>query len=543
MLSYKGVDENLKFLILEIKKQLDDTLNILEDVSLYSMEKVSYREDYIDYLKTSISKKSYNLIASIPMEDEFDTNKVMTFNVIAGNLEKIGDHLENIIRQASYLKNKNIIKKFRYQAYFNEIIKGLNLIEESFFGADLQKALIICETESTIDRLFEKDFRLFKKELKATGKNIDDYITTIFIFRYFERIGDALLNIGEGVISSVTGTRIKFNQYLSMKETLDIHEDDFSIETVGDDTRSGCMIGKLSRDKGDDQPFVAIYKEGKKKKIFEEKEKILQWEQIYPGVTPKILKYETSGAYASLLMEYLHGKNFYEILITKEIDILAESLARIINTLNDLWTKTKTKEKVNAHFIRQLNSRLTDVFRLHPYFQNLPTTIGSLKNMSIKEMLKNAQELEEGINAPFSVFIHGDLNNDNIIYNENIDKVHFIDLHRSNRTDYVQDVSVFLISNFRLPLFDKVIRKRINNVIDEFYDFVVSFAKDNSDDTFTVRLALGLIRSFITSTRFSMKKDFAQDMFFRGVYLLEKVIEHEGPWKDFRINKDILIYN
>ena len=138
-------------------------------------------------------------------------------------------------------------------------------------------------------------------------------------------------------------------------------------------------------------------------------------------------------------------------------------------------------------------------------------------------MIDDAEKIEKTVVPPFSVYIHGDFNLDNIIYDAEGKKIRFIDLHRSCYQDYTQDVSVFMVSNYRLQTLDKKTRKRIRQVVTQFYKFAKSFAVRNKDKTFELRLALGLARSFITSTRFILDKELANAMFLRGVFILENI--------------------
>ena len=105
--------------------------------------------------------------------------------------------------------------------------------------------------------------------------------------------------------------------------------------------------------------------------------------------------------------------------------------------------------------MRQLSKRLEEVYTIHPEFRQDDCHIcGKSIVPSFGELLKQAHHLEAGIRAPFSVYIHGDFNVDNIIYDPLEKKINFIDLHRSRYMDYVQDVSVFMVSNYRLQIFD-----------------------------------------------------------------------------------------
>ena len=134
------------------------------------------------------------------------------------------------------------------------------------------------------------------------------------------------------------------------------------------------------------------------------------------------------------------------------------------------------------------------------------------------------------------------MNTDNVIFNEQENRIHFIDLHRSRMMDYVQDVSVFLVSNYRLPAFDVGVRRRIERVTREFLAFASDFAKETGDTSFGARLGLGLARSFATSARFVLDDDFAKSMFLRARYLLEQLMADPDPESgSFVIPGDVLL--
>jgi hypothetical protein len=90
--------------------------------------------------------------------------------------------------------------------------------------------------------------------------------------------------------------------------------------------------------------------------------------------------------------------------------------------------------------------------------------------------------------------------------------------------DYVQDVSVFMVSNYRLQILDAPLRRRIMKLAKDFYRIARRYADKAGDETFELRLALGLARSFATSTRFILDKSLARNMFLRARYLIEQVL-------------------
>jgi aminoglycoside phosphotransferase (APT) family kinase protein len=172
----------------------------------------------------------------------------------------------------------------------------------------------------------------------------------------------------------------------------------------------------------------------------------------------------------------------------------------------------------------QLRQRLTDVYRLHPDFKQPPQQLGAVRICSFESLLKQAQHYEQSVSPCFSVYIHGDFNSDNIIYDHLNHKINFIDLHRSGYMDYVQDVSVFMVSNYRLQVMDTSLRQSVLALTVDFYQFAAQFAQQNGDDSFELRLALGLARSFASSTRFILDKTLATAMFMRARYLIEQVL-------------------
>ncbi len=552
MFTYEGLNENFQFLILEIKKQLEETLKALEnpEESDYYIERVTHSGDYVDNLKNIIARKSYSQILragsdeKTSSEDKKIIDNMMAVNTIASNLEKIGDYCENIVKQLLYFSNEHFINRYSYVDYFSQMFEAIDLMGDSLFKGDIQTALTICRTEYKIDNLYKRDFDTIMLELKEGEENHGDLITAMNILRYLERAGDALLNAGEAIISSVVGTRIKVNQYMALTESLDTeNEDDFILETIGMETRSGCRIEKVRSRQTDEEWHEVIFKEGKIKKLKEEKENLEVWNQVFPGLVPKIFSYEERGENATLLLEYLGGRNFQEILMSGREELIGKSLKRIIETVNSIWTNSRREEPAFAGFLSQLRKRLDDVYNVHPYFRDTTKFINNMEVPSFEKLLDMILELEHELESPFSVMIHGDFNNDNLIYNETRDNIYYIDIHRSGHMDYVQDVSVFIVSNFRLPILDSTPRDYINRVIVKFYEFASRFAKEQGDDSFHGRLALGLIRSFVTSTRFALQRDFAKAMFYRAVFLMERLIDHRGkPWKDFHITRDVILY-
>lgn len=552
MLNFAGLNENFQFLVIEVKNQILNTIDFLLAPEPKTYDKINLRDDYIDNLKNNVENNCFTklLSSSNHLLSKKEVDSIRAMQIIAVNLERIADFCVNIVGQVHYLTDYKFIYKFNYQDMFQEISAGLNEIIPALQENNLSKALSICRTENNLDKMYKDHFDTIMTELKAGSRNPGNYITILFIVRYLERIGDSLLNIGEAIIFSIIGEKIKINQFQALQHTLNksgfegsFSEVDFQL-ILG--TRSGCRIGRLE----DKEPLKtralnSIFKEGNRTKIGNEKKNLDYWKTIFPGLVPNVFSYheEENEDRASMLLQLLPGCTLDEALLTLEQEILENSFFVLSETLSEIWNNTKKEGQIFTDFVKQIRKRKESVEQIHPGFKQKKQLIGNWKVNSFLDLLERCSRLENQCPASFSVFIHGDFNLNNIVYNHTDQCVHFIDLHRSKDYDYLQDVSVFLISLFRIPIFDPKIRQRLDWMIEKFFNFTYQFALENKDNTFMPRLALALARSFYTSTRFELKYNFSKEMFLRAHYLLEKVAQHEGhSWQLFEFSPSILFY-
>lgn len=547
ILSGEGIDKNFKFMILEVTKQVEDTQKVLGKPDPQLIAKIEARDDYIDNLKGVIESKCYYSNLNHQNLDKRALDLIRAVNIISNNLERIGDYAVSIVSQLDYLDDPKFIQHLEYEEFFDETLQGLQWIGRALKKQDVNLALKICRIEFNIDVLFKKNLKLIISGLKLE-ENTENLVTLLFIAKYLERMGDAILNIGEAVILAALGEKLKIHDFEALEDSIDGQKNmdpiaSLSIESIWE-TRSGCRISRVEnqKKKKEDKSRV-IFKEGRIKKLKKEYENILSWEEIQPGLTPKVFNYHQNGKNASILLEFLNGKTIQQAIWDPKSGFLNEALSELKRTMTKIWEQTKKESPVNAHFLKQLRSRLDDIFKVHMEFKVHEMQIGSVCSLSLKDLLIVGSELEKNLAAPFSVRIHGDFNIDNVLYDLGEKRIHFIDLYRSDNQDYVQDLSVFLASNFRQPIFAPSIRTRLDRVIADFFDFGKKFARKNNDDTYEARMALGMARSFLTSTRFEFNNDFAEAMRLRSVYLLEKVVGHEGnPWSEFKFPEEVLYY-
>jgi len=544
-LSTDGIDKNFKLMVLEVVKQVEDTQKALENSDPHLISQIDARDDYIDNLKSIIENKCFYSNLHHDM-DKKAMDLVRSVNIISNNLERIADLAVNIVSQIDHLPGKDELCRYEYKKFFELVLSGMELINKSLEHRDISRALKICQSEFNLDALFASNFNKVIADLRS-GEDPQRLVTLLFILNYLERMGDSLLNIGEAIIFAVIGEKMKIHDFEALEDSIEAYHLEGSVADMAIEsywgTRSGCRISRVQKKSRAEGESQVIFKEGRVAKLEKERDSINLWSEVKPGLPPKVFSFQKNGKSASILLEFLDGLTFQQILMTGNSLLANEAFSKIKATLLEIWTATRKDKPTHPGYMKQCMDRAEDIYKVHPEFHFPRLQIGSIETASFSELAQKAVHLEKDLNAPFSVLIHGDFNIDNIIYNDEEKSIRFIDLYRSKPQDYIQDVSVFMISNFRQPVFVPKIRSRLNDILMDFYFFSRAFAEKSGDETFHARLILGLIRSFLTSTRFELNKEFAWEMHLRAVYLLEKFIEHRGkPWKEFRFSPSALIY-
>jgi len=527
----KGIHDNLRFLIAEVGSQVANLQDYFETGSASIAHRILDRSGYAYNLKTRIHNSCLSQIAQCKADGETDQLSLRALESIATDLERIAELCRDCVHQASYLQKPDALQPRAYLPLLKRVAKGIELIDGAARHDDSRLALKIGRVEQKLDVAYRGLQKRYTKGLKGARKGkmrTEDLVSALFVAHYVEQMGDALLNISEAIISANLGQPLDMGRYHSLKasvEQLSSAEklSGLVVEPIAE-TRSGSAISGISSAKREDEGYVAIFKDGQKRKVKEEREGVESWHEIYPGLAPKILSYHKRGQSAAMLIEHLAGLTFEQIVLNEPPRLVEETLQRLGRTLKSVWKQTRSKQPVSARYMEQTAKRLGDVYNVHPEFRQSDSIICGQPVPSFDTLLKLASAYEKRIRAPFSVYIHGDFNVDNIIYDPMEKKINFIDLHRSRYMDYVQDVSVFMVSNYRLQILDAPLRRRILEVAREFYGFARRFARKAGDDSFELRLALGLARSFATSTRFILDRSLAQAMFLRSRYLIELVL-------------------
>ena len=554
----EAVDENFRFLVLEVSRQVDRARLALEGGDEHLEREIKRRDDYIDHLRTLIETKVFEFLNDHRDLPKGEVETVRAIDATAINLERIADHAVSIVRQAGRLHDRAFMARFDCDEFFARVREALTEVLPAQRSRDPAAAMQIAQAELELDRLYERKFERLLAEMEG-GEGVADRVTALFIFHYLERMGDCLQNIGEAVISARVGERLKLYQYRNLRdglraarlqpgadgggEEVGTAADELNFEGIWG-TRSGSRIARVSE--GGESPSAdeVVFKEGDPEKLRREREAIERWTEAFPGLTPRVVDYREDENDAAILMEYLAGRTLYQMVLDADERAAEEATRAVIGQLGEIWRETRVDEPTAAGFVAQLRKRLDAVFHVHPTFRRDRQQIGALELPPFADLLDRAAPLDRELVAPFAVLGHGDFNIDNVIFDASDGSVHFIDLHRSGEMDYVQDVSVFLVSIFRIPTLGRERRELQERLLRTVLAFAREFARSAGDDTFDARLALGMARSLATSTRFEFQRSFARDMFQRAEFLLRCLVRHaqsEEPWAEFEIPAGALV--
>ena len=539
---------DLHFLALEVKHLLALVKETISTMHFSKLEKVKKRIDYIENLESRIKTLSYDAIFKLKTKDKAFILNYRVLIRITECLAKIGDFLVQAANQVIYIQDLEAFKKHDLSAFYDCIEQQLDRIHQAFSEVDKKKANQICESEIILDQLYLQQFNYIQDNISKKAKS-SDMLTLLFIVRYFERIGDSFLNIGESILNISIGDTLNIKHYRKLEKV--VKDLSNKKEMVSYDfkpflfSRSGCKVGRLlliRHSRNHIKSEKLFYKQGDTVKIVEEIEGLKLWNKNVPGTTPEIRWKSVEKENSTLVVNYIKGENLLNIILgeAKNGKVKKVSFA-LQKKLNQIWTANSKKSSSKSKMVKQIVNRKEAITNVHEDFFEEFTIGAEKKTISFQKMLNEAKEIEKNVSIPFKVLCHGDFNLDNVIYNEDKDNIYFVDVHRSAYHDYAQEISIFIVSSLRIKLEDSFVRKKINTICTELFEFAKDFAARNGDTYFEARLAFGLFRSFVTSTRFVSDDEWYHKMRMNALVVFDKIEASKKSLKTLKIDLDEIL--
>ena len=536
-MSFQEIRQNLHFLAVETKRQVDDAFEAMMTRNALLARRVEERDDYVDTLKYNIAKLCFAATvqpAGRPDSEALadvaaEVNKAMY--VIAASMEHIADLAVNQVRQVPFLTdNPHTLEDFHIDRFYKTAASAMKRIVTAVQKERSGSMQTICKAEARLDTLYDRELKRIVEMMNQPERtNNATLITFLLITKSYEKMGDEILNIGEALMHLGGQDRLKYRQWQTFHTVVDAMSNGEPAETYRFNdiagTRSGHRIGSVVM-----EDRSGIFKEGFRRKIDEELERIEKWNSRFPGLVPKILSVKTEGDRAAVVMEYLDGKLYQDIFVNEDNQRVATAFQELSKTLENIWNTTVRRVPAPCRSLDQIRDRLDAVYANHPEIAGLWNTrsaIGKRKYPTLPGMLNRLDVLAAKWQSPVRVWLHGDFNTNNILYDPARGLVHYIDVHRSAPGDPAEDVGTFVLSNLRLPLTDPFMRSRLFALNSAMIDLCRGFARRHNDEHIDRRIALAVARNYITSSRFEVERRKAEEYYLRGCGLLEDVLSSQ----------------
>ena len=170
----------------------------------YSDKEYPVNDDIVDNLERMIEGECMHLLLT---ERPFarDLRKVSGILKLISDLERLGDHAEDVLEFA--LKLKNTEKHTNDE--INQIVEiTLNMVKDSidsYIKQDINLAQTVIDRDDIIDKMYAELIDNLIKMLNEGTCSSAFAVYTTLVVKYIERIADHAVNIAEWVIYIISG--------------------------------------------------------------------------------------------------------------------------------------------------------------------------------------------------------------------------------------------------------------------------------------------------------------------------------------------------
>ncbi len=504
-----GLRDDLKKMERLVARQLQDALKAFVELDLDDAGRIAERDDIVDNLNLHIEELAQSVPVSQLQSD--DARFVRSAVKVALNLERIGDAACHIARRVDIALSEG----HRYVQFDMEEMEAIALaaVRESvasYLDQDIHMAESACLREPQLDAVYVRKIHELESRMRNEPDNIPFFLYWNSVLKYLEKVCDYTLNIGEQAIFLVTGRRLKFAQYQQLDRLVSASANGALAFSPYYDGLSGAAVARLS-----DGEQTVVFKQGSRKKIEAEADKLREWQRLFPSLTPRIIATDRQGDREALLREFVSGVLLSDIYLSlRLLEDKLQATRDLFSLTLDIWRVTMEQGKPSTCFAGQIRSRLSEVYAMHPYLEFVSDREG------LGDLLDAMEEREQAISPDFQVWLHGDFNMNNVVYRDG--SIRFIDVHRSTYGDYLGDTGVFLVSTVRQPQIEEPVREQLRGICRLVREYVEAFAREQGDVHYHERLQMSLARSYLTSARVVVDEGHARWLFERGIRLLRK---------------------
>lgn len=178
---------------------------ILLDLDLAGARELIARDDELNQLTMDIEDRCFKvLVLQQPMATDMRT--VVAAIRLTSEIERSGDLMVNVAKAARRLYGSEIPPRLRglLTAMADEAVRLYRVAIDSYVERDADMACALRDMDDRLDAL-HKDYVQAILEIHEDVRDVQVAVQLALVGRYYERIGDHAVNIGERVAFMVTG--------------------------------------------------------------------------------------------------------------------------------------------------------------------------------------------------------------------------------------------------------------------------------------------------------------------------------------------------
>jgi len=177
----------------------------LLDMDLGAVQGIVESDDETDAITLDIEERCFTVLArQQPMAS--DMRAVVTAIRLTSEIERSGDLMVNVGKAVRRLYGTEVPPRLRglLEAMSNEAVRLFRLAIDAYADGDGDLAAALDDMDDRLDQL-HKDYIQAILEHFADARDVQMAVQLALVGRYYERIGDHAVNIGQRVQYMVTG--------------------------------------------------------------------------------------------------------------------------------------------------------------------------------------------------------------------------------------------------------------------------------------------------------------------------------------------------
>lgn len=205
----QSIFDKLVLMCRSIETAIEKCVRALAERDFELANEVREEEAIINRLEREIEQACLRLLVmEQPLASDF--REVSAALKMITDLERIGDQAWDIMEITMQFKTDKYtsrLENIRQMAII--VIQMVKDGVQAYINRDLALAQSIGETDNKVDELFEKITDEIIAQIKQKPGTAKQAVRLLFIAKYFERIGDHAVNVGEWVEYAITGDHPK----------------------------------------------------------------------------------------------------------------------------------------------------------------------------------------------------------------------------------------------------------------------------------------------------------------------------------------------